>query len=261
MADIRRVIIDAGHGGDEPGAVYSGRQEKDDTLKLAFDLGSALERRGIQAVYTRVKDVYDSPYEKAEIGNNSGADYFVSLHRNAMPEPGTASGTETLVYENSGTAGLLGKNISGELKAAGWNDLGVMERPGLAVLRKTKMPAVLVEAGFIDNTGDNAFFDGNLATTAEAIARGIEKTFEEEESMPPNREAEGLYAVQTGVYRIRENADRELETLRDEGFPAYLTENDGLYFVRAGAFRSLENAARTEQNLRSLGHNTVIVRT
>ena len=76
MADIRRVIIDAGHGGDEPGAVYSGRQEKDDTLKLAFDLGSALERRGIQAVYTRVKDVYDSPYEKAEIGNNSGIRKF-----------------------------------------------------------------------------------------------------------------------------------------------------------------------------------------
>ena len=75
----RKVIIDAGHGGVEPGAIFNGRKEKDDTLQLAFDLGSALERRGIQVEYTRVNDVYDSPYEKASIANRSDADFFVSL--------------------------------------------------------------------------------------------------------------------------------------------------------------------------------------
>ena len=86
-----KVIIDAGHGGVEPGAVFEGRKEKNDTLQLAFDLGSALERRGIQVAYTRVNDVYDSPYEKAAIANRSDADFFISLHRNAMPVPCTAS--------------------------------------------------------------------------------------------------------------------------------------------------------------------------
>ena len=61
MNENRKVIIDAGHGGPEPGAVYNGRKEKNDTLRLAFDLGSALERRGIQVSYTRVEDVYDTP--------------------------------------------------------------------------------------------------------------------------------------------------------------------------------------------------------
>lgn len=79
MNENRKVIIDAGHGGPEPGAVYNGRKEKNDTLRLAFDLGSALERRGIQVSYTRVEDVYDTPYEKAAMGNQSGADFFVSI--------------------------------------------------------------------------------------------------------------------------------------------------------------------------------------
>ena len=179
MNENRKVIIDAGHGGPEPGAVYNGRKEKNDTLRLAFDLGSALERRGIQVSYTRVEDVYDTPYEKAAMGNQSGADFFVSIHRNAMPVPGTGSGIENLVFSSSGTAGLLGKNIGRQLAAVGWTDLGVKERPGLVVLRRTKMPAVLVEAGFLDNEKDNAFFDTNLAATADAIADGILETFEE----------------------------------------------------------------------------------
>ena len=105
MNENRKVIIDAGHGGPEPGAVYNGRKEKNDTLRLAFDLGNALERRGIQVSYTRVEDVYDTPYEKAAMGNQSGADFFVSIHRNAMPVPGTGSGIENLVFSSSGTAG------------------------------------------------------------------------------------------------------------------------------------------------------------
>ena len=56
----RKVIIDAGHGGAEPGAVYEGRKEKDDTLQLAYDLGNALERRGVQVEYTSLTLVYST---------------------------------------------------------------------------------------------------------------------------------------------------------------------------------------------------------
>ena len=63
--------------------------EMDDTLRLALAVGrNSSKENGVNAVYTRSTDVYDTPYQKAEMGNEAGADYFVSLHRNAASEPG-----------------------------------------------------------------------------------------------------------------------------------------------------------------------------
>ncbi len=258
----KKVIIDAGHGGVEPGAIFSGRKEKDDTLQLAFDLGNALERRGIRVEYTRVNDVYDSPYEKAAIGNRSDSDFFISIHRNAMPVPGSASGVQTLVYSADGVAGQLARNIQSELAGIGWNDLGVEERPGLVVLRNTQMPAVLIEAGFIDNDADNTFFDEKLAATADAIADGVVDTFREVEQISPESgEEPGFYMVQTGAFRRREYAEDELRELQERGYPAFLVAKNGLYYVRAGAFRNLENAVAQERQLRQQGFATYMVRT
>ena len=67
----------------------------------------------------------------------------------------------------------MASEINKKLTETGWKDLGVMERPGLIVLRKTKMLAVLVEAGFLDNEKDNRFFDQNFQKVAQAIADGI----------------------------------------------------------------------------------------
>lgn len=258
----RKVIIDAGHGGVEPGAVYQGRKEKDDTLQLAFDLGSALERRGIQVEYTRVNDVYDNPYEKAMIGNRSDADYFVSIHRNAMPVPETSSGVESLVFSTDGVAGELAANINSQLASVGWTDLGVKERPGLVVLRKTRLPAVLIEAGFIDNSNDNVFFDANLAATADAIADGILRTFEaQEREQELSGEIPGFYSVQTGIFRRREYAEEELQELMEAGFPGFMVAKNGLFYVRSGAFKQQENAMERERQLRQKGFDTWIIRT
>ncbi len=71
----------------------------------------------------------------------------------------------------------------------------------------------------------------------------------------------GLYMVQTGIYRVRANAEREVEHLKSQGFPAFMTFKDGLYYVRAGAFRNMENAVRQEQELRKLGYPTLLVKT
>ena len=99
------IVIDAGHGGSDPGAVYNGRREKDDNLRLALAVGNLLEQRGYNVVYTRTEDVFDTPGEKARIANRSGADYFVSFHRNSSPYANTYSGVETLVYTDSGVRG------------------------------------------------------------------------------------------------------------------------------------------------------------
>lgn len=254
MADNRKVILDAGHGGPEPGAVYMGRPEKTDALNLTLAVGNHLARQGVDVVYTRVDDTYQTPFEKAEIANRSGADYFVSIHRNAMPIPNTASGVTTLVYENSGVPGLMAENINGALASVGFTDLGIMERPGLIVLRNTEMPAVLVEAGFIDSEADNRFFDRNFDAIAEAIARGILKTMQEESAAGPE-----YYQVQTGAYQDRGLAFQQASQLRSQGYPVFVVYDDGYYKVRVGAFLNLNYAVEMERRLRADGYSTVIV--
>ncbi|MCI8576816.1 MAG: N-acetylmuramoyl-L-alanine amidase [Lachnospiraceae bacterium] len=254
MAESRRIIIDAGHGGQEPGAVYNGRQEKNDTLRLALAVGEILAGEGVDVLYTRVTDIYQTPMEKAGIANRSGADYFLSIHRNAMPVPGSATGIESLVYENQGVPAVMAQNINQELEKAGFRNLGIQERPGLIVLRRTEMPAVLVEAGFLDNPNDNRFFDQNFTAIANAIAQGVLETIREEEKGPE------YYQIQVASYKERGYADDLLRQLEGQGFPAFIIADDGLYKVRVGAFLDLDNAARMEQTLRAYGYNTYIVK-
>lgn len=171
-----KIILDPGHGGYDNGASYEGRREKDDVLNLAFDVASELRRLGYDVEFTRTEDVYDSPNEKARIGNASGADYFISLHRNSSPTPNVLNGVQTLVYDDSGIKADMARNINKRLEDVGFRNINVEERKNLAVLKRTKMPALLVEVGFINNEKDNQLFDDNRARIAEAIALGIDET-------------------------------------------------------------------------------------
>mgnify|MGYP001255217287 CR=1 FL=1 len=111
-----KIVIDAGHGGYDAGATYNGRREKDDTLALALAVGEILEAQGYDVVYTRTDDVYDSPVQKARIGNESGADFFVSIHRNSSPTPNQYNGVQTLIYNNAGLKATMAENVNKE-----WN--------------------------------------------------------------------------------------------------------------------------------------------
>ncbi len=168
-----KIVIDAGHGGANPGAVYGGRREKDDVLSLALAVGEVLEQSGVDVYYTRVGDVYESPYEKAEEANSIGADLFLSIHRNSSVYPNQHSGVESLVYEEGSEAEYLAMSLNRELEKAGWKNLGVNPRPNLVVLNRTKMPAVLLEVGFINTEGDNERFDEAFLETVQAISDGV----------------------------------------------------------------------------------------
>lgn len=174
------VVLDAGHGGSNPGAVYYGRQEKDDVLALATAVGSILEQDGVQVYYTRTSDIYETPYQKAMEGNAVNADYFVSLHRNSSPYPNQYTGVETLVYRRYGEAARLADNINTRLEAIGFENQGVSERQNLVVLNRTQMPTVLVEVGFINTDEDNRLFDQRFDEMAQAIADGILETIKRE---------------------------------------------------------------------------------
>ena len=249
-----KVILDAGHGGPEPGATFEGRQEKDDTLRLALAVGEILERNGVEVAYTRTEDVYDTPFEKAQIANREGGDFLISFHRNSSPEANEYSGVETLVYDKSGEKLELAENINEELENVGFRNLGAKERPGLVILKRSKMPAVLVEAGFLNTEADNELFDQNFDEISQAIANAVLKTLGQDELQVQER----YYRVQTGAFMRKAYAEDLLYQLLGQNYPAYILKDGNFYKVQVGAFRNLENAVRMEEVLRRQGYSTFI---
>jgi N-acetylmuramoyl-L-alanine amidase len=247
-------MLDAGHGGVNPGAVYEGRQEKDDALALVLAIGPILQNNGIDVLYTRTTDVYQTPLQKAELANEADVDYFVSIHRNSFPEDNVVSGVESLVYDLSGVKYEMAQNINAQLETVGFVDLGVKARPNLIVLRRTKMPAVLVEAGFINSDTDNMLFDANFQAIAQAIADGIIETI----AVQPET-LESRYSVQVGAFRNRNFAEDLQEELMEMDFPARIDRGDGYFRVRVGDFRTIDEASRLERRLKRAGYQTVIV--
>ena len=248
------VMLDAGHGGINPGAVYEGRQEKDDALALVLAIGPILQNNGIDVLYTRTTDVYQTPLQKAELANEADVDYFVSIHRNSFPEDNVVYGVESLVYDLSGVKYEMAQNINAQLETVGFVDLGVKARPNLIVLRRTKMPAVLVEAGFINSDTDNMLFDANFQAIAQAIADGIIETI----AVQPET-LESRYSVQVGAFRNRNYAEDLQEELMEMDFPARIERGDGYYRVRVGDFRTIDEAGLLERRLKRAGYQTVIV--
>jgi len=249
------IMLDAGHGGVEPGAVYMGRQEKNDTLNLVLAIGEILQNNGIQVSYTRTSDVYETPFEKAMEANRAGVDFFVSIHRNSFLTDNQVSGVESLVYDLSGLKYEMAQEINEQLEAIGFVNLGVKARPNLIVLKRTQMPAVLVEVGFINSDTDNLLFDENFDAIAQAIASGILDTLEEADVIDENE-----YHVQVGLFRNWRNAQRLLNELLQQGFPAEIDDDGPFIQVRVGEYDSLEDAAVMERRLRRAGYDTLIVR-
>lgn len=248
------IMLDAGHGGRDPGAVYNGRQEKDDTLRLTLAVGEILQNNGIDVEYTRTTDVYETPFEKAAEANEAGVDFFVSIHRNSFPTDNQVSGVESLVYDLSGVKYEMAQDINEQLEAVGFVNLGVKARPDLIVLRKTKMPAVLVEVGFINSDTDNQLFDDNFDAIASAIADGILDTLERKEDAVKTG-----YRVQVGAYRNRNYAEKLMEELMELDIPAYIEEYPPYYRVQVGNYQSLDEAAQMERKIKREGYPAVIV--
>ena len=246
--------LQSAHGGQDPGAVYKGRQEKNDNLKLALAVGEILKNKGIDISYTRTGDVYQTPFEKAQLANQAGVDYFISFHRNSSPKENQYNGAEVLIYDKSGIKYQMAENILGALGEVGFREIGVKERPGLVVLRRTRMPALLIETGFINSEEDNKLFDNKFSDIAQGIADAILGSLDEETVQEPL-----YYRVQTGAFRKKENADRMLYQLLEKGYPSFMLHENGLYKVQTGAYQQIGNAVNMEQRLRDDGYSTVIV--
>lgn len=173
---MAKVYIDPGHGGSDPGAVANGLKEKDLTLKIAKYARTYLEDKykNVSVRMSRTGDTYPSLSARASDANRWGADVFVSIHINA----GGGVGYEDYIYNGnvSSNTKKLQDTIHKEVAPLFTKDRG-KKRANFAVLRKTKMPAILPECGFIDNKTDAAFLkkNSNLKKLGEAIAKGIAK--------------------------------------------------------------------------------------
>ena len=259
------IVVDAGHGGYDSGAVYRGRMEKDDTLALALEVGAMLENAGQNVIYTRTEDIYQTPSEKARIANNSGADYFLSIHRNSNITPNQYSGVQSLIYNAGGVREEIGENINNNLEDLGFANLGIDLRPNLTVLRRTRMPAVMVEAGFINNDQDNQLFDERFEEIARGIADGVLEAIDAPMTAS-GRSAQGdtshgrpAYRVQVGLFAQYDNAVAQYERLRQHDRPAAIVSLGGLYAVLSGSFPTLAEARQYADTLQGLGFDTAVI--
>lgn len=177
----KKIYIDAGHGGDSIGASYRGRLEQDDVLKLALAVGKLLKTQpNVEVKYSRTTNINPDLTGRCKEANAWGADYFISIHRDACA-PNVAQGATAYVYSKVETDGVTYNKakgiVDGLCSAAGFRNRGVkkgaVSYTDFAVNRVTNMSSVLLEVGFIDSDTDNKIFDEKFEDMALAIAKGL----------------------------------------------------------------------------------------
>jgi len=170
---MKTIVIDAGHGGSDPGAVHGMRLEKNDNLNLALAVQRRLQAQGQRVIMTRGTDIFVPLSERSAISNRNHADLFVSIHRNAFTSP-AANGVENFIYINPSQSEVqYAQNVLDDIVRAGVQNNRGVKRGNFTVLRNTVAPAMLLEMGFITNARDNQLFDQNFDAYADAITDGI----------------------------------------------------------------------------------------
>ena len=178
-----KIYIDQGHNPENPnaGAEGNGLLEQNITYRVGKELAGLLQANpNYEVKLSRPtpdtslgSSNSTSLRARVDDANAWGADYFISIHTNASENP-QARGVEAFSYSQPSRAFSLGERIVENLSAVtGFPDRGMKTRPGLYVLRRTDMPAVLVEIGFITNPAEAALMDSNPALFARGIYNGI----------------------------------------------------------------------------------------
>jgi N-acetylmuramoyl-L-alanine amidase len=180
------VVLDPGHGGKDPGAVSHGLKEKDLVLEICRRARVALERDfDVQVAMTRTDDTFVELADRAKFANTRNAAAFVSVHINSAANA-AARGFETYRHTGAGTGSASGR-LQAIVHAAvleAMRPRGVVDRKeksaNFAVIRLTRMPAILTENLFVSNRDDAALLrdDGFISAVAESHARGIARALQ-----------------------------------------------------------------------------------
>lgn len=169
-----KVVLDAGHGGTEPGCEFTGVLEKNITLAVTLALKEKLEESGIDVVLTREGDQDVSLDERCAIANAASADLFVSIHCNSYIDDTSINGFEGYYYQDENS-----KRLADLILGAAGNYPSIKTRnvkeENYKVLRDTKMPATLLEIGYLSNKAERTNLQSSeyQNTLAQAIFEGI----------------------------------------------------------------------------------------
>ena len=215
-----KVFLSAGHGGNDPGAVSNGLSEKTINLNTLLACKTELVRHGVAVACSRVTDANDPVTQEVKEANVSNADIAVSFHANA----GGGDGFEAYYHSSNINGKKLAKLCEKHVKALGQNSRGVKTGDKLQFIKNTKMSSVLVESFFVYNINDKTIGD----TVLEQKAFGVAYAKAILEFLGINYESksdEGLYRVQVGAYRDKDNADSVREELKTAGFEAIIVKD------------------------------------
>ena len=215
-----KVFLSAGHGGNDPGAVSNGLSEKTINLNTLLACKTELVRHGVAVACSRVTDANDPVTQEVKEANVSNADIAVSFHANA----GGGDGFEAYYHSSNINGKKLAKLCEKHVKELGQNSRGIKTGDKLQFIKNTKMTSVLVESFFVDNINDKTIGD----TVLEQKAFGVAYAKAILEFLGINYESksdEGLYRVQVGAYRDKDNADSVREELKTAGFEAIIVKD------------------------------------
>lgn len=171
------VILDPGHGGNDPGMVLDTVYEKDVNLQITEKLQNLLTDWGCSVFMTREDDSYISLEDRVDLTRKQKADLFLSIHLNAVDEDTVTSGIESY-YNDSACPGSrqLAEAVQKEtVGQTGAKDRGARDGSGLYVVRNSAVPACLIEAGFLTSDTERPLLlsEDYQTEIAEGIARGI----------------------------------------------------------------------------------------
>jgi N-acetylmuramoyl-L-alanine amidase len=180
------VVIDAGHGGNDVGNECSDltrfKQEKDLVLPIALQLGGYLENllENVKVIYTRKNDRYMSLEDRTKIANDSSADLFISIHANHNPIKSIYGSQIHIHDDNIKLSKVFAKKVMHQLSARANRKVLKLQTAtdrghNLFVLQNTRMPAVLIELGFMSNGNEEMYLNSEYGQTilASAIFRAV----------------------------------------------------------------------------------------
>lgn len=181
------IVIDPGHGGEDPGAIgFSGKYEKDINLEISQKLNENLRSKGYKTILTRDSDQYIENLARADLANKKKSRIFISIHGNAMDNDSSVDGIQVLYYPSrESTVGDLNNSelaqimMNSIVNGTGARNRGIIERTDLTVLRHTKMPAILIEYGFLSNENEERLLltDEYQDLMVDSIVDGLESYF------------------------------------------------------------------------------------
>lgn len=169
-----KIFINAGHGGNDPGAVSkNGNKEADITRSVSSILARKLIKNGYNVEYFQQKTSFT---EVSKVENTSNSDLFISIHCNSAANE-TANGVEVLYYPTSTKGKKFAQLVQSELvEVTKLRDRGLKARTDLHVLKHTKAVAILVELAFLSNATEEKLLLENPEMFANAILKGIMKS-------------------------------------------------------------------------------------